>query len=171
MAIIYDFHKSKGELGMRVYSTVFDVAEYFLSKTSMSHKRLQKLVYYAYVWTLTLLNDDEEALDNKLFHGSFEAWVHGPVCPTLYHHYKVYGWDDIPKISNFNKTFASEVLDILNQVWDAYGNYSGNDLEYITHQEQPWINARKGLSPFDSSDADIEDTSIYKFYNKIGQEG
>lgn len=30
------------------------VAQYFLSKESMSLKKLQKLVYYAYGWTLAL---------------------------------------------------------------------------------------------------------------------
>ena len=55
---------------------VEDVANYFLSKKSMSPKKLQKIVYYAYGWTLALLNEDIKALDNRLFNEPIEAWIH-----------------------------------------------------------------------------------------------
>ena len=65
--------------------TVFDVADWFLGKDSMSPKKLQKIVYYAYAWVLTLMNESENDLDIKLFDSRIEAWVHGPVIPELYH--------------------------------------------------------------------------------------
>lgn len=72
------------------------VAQYFLSKESMSLKKLQKLVYYAYGWTLALLNESLENMEYHLFPNRIEAWVHGPTIPDLYHKYKSYGWNDIP---------------------------------------------------------------------------
>ena len=50
--------------------TYDEVADWFLSKGEgkISPKKLQKLVYYAYAWTLTLLNDSAEKLTNKLFY-------------------------------------------------------------------------------------------------------
>lgn len=36
---------------------VTDIVNFFLSRSSMSPKKLQKLLYYAYAWTLSLLND------------------------------------------------------------------------------------------------------------------
>ena len=53
------------------------VAQYFLSKESMSLKKLQKLVYYAYGWTLALLNESLENMEYHLFPNRIEAWVHG----------------------------------------------------------------------------------------------
>ena len=63
---------------------VSKVANFYLSKQSMSPKKLQKILYYAYAWTLALLNDDEEHLNNRLFDSKFEAWVHGPVLPEVF---------------------------------------------------------------------------------------
>ena len=71
--------------------TVFEVANFFLSKESMSPKKLQKLVYYAYAWTLAILNEDELNIDYTLFDEPLQAWVHGPVCPDLYYDHKCYG--------------------------------------------------------------------------------
>ena len=49
--------------------TFKDVAKWFLAKGNkdISPKKLQKLVYYAYAWTLTLLNNSSDDLENKLF--------------------------------------------------------------------------------------------------------
>ena len=84
--------------------TVDNVADYFLSKESMSPKKLQKLVYYGYAWTIALLNDTAEDIHFKLFESDIEAWVHGPVVPELYQKYKDFGWHDIPKVENFDES-------------------------------------------------------------------
>lgn len=49
------------------------IAKWFLSKESMSPKKIQKLVYYAYSWYLTLMNDSVEYLNNKLFDEEIKA--------------------------------------------------------------------------------------------------
>ena len=69
--------------------TVLDVAQWFLAKEPMTHKKLQKLCYYAQAWHLALLNE-------PLFNENVEAWIHGPVIPALYAKYADYGWSDIP---------------------------------------------------------------------------
>ena len=143
------------------------VADYYLSKSEMSPKKLQKILYYAYSWTLALLNERVDDLSFKLFDDQIEAWVHGPVVPYIYHKYKEYGWGNIPKLSNYNKNnFPEDVLDILEQVWTAYGDFSGNELESITHKEDPWIIARKGCSVSSPSSTPISDIIIFEYYNK-----
>lgn len=142
------------------------VAEYYLSKSAMSPKKLQKILYYAYSWTLALLNETVDDLSFRLFDDKFEAWVHGPVVPRIYHKYKDYGWDDIPKINNYNRSdFSGDVLDVLEQVWTVYGGFSANELESITHKEDPWIIARKGCSASSPSCSPISDTVIFDYYN------
>lgn len=143
------------------------VVDFFLSKSSMSPKKLQKLLYYAYAWTVALTNDKVDELNNKLFDDRIEAWVHGPVVPSIYGRYKSFGWYDIPKNEQVEENvFSGEVLDILNQVWDVYGDYSGNDLEQISHKETPWIEARKGVPAYASSNNVITDESMFIFYNE-----
>ena len=148
--------------------TYDEVADWFLSKGEgkISPKKLQKLVYYAYAWTLTLLNDSAENLTNKLFDdGRFEAWVHGPVIHGLYSEYSEYGFNNISK-SKTRPTFTEDIEDVLNQVWDVYGKYNADQLESMTHQESPWKNARKDLSPLDSSSNFISDKDIFNCYIK-----
>ena len=117
--------------------SIYEVARYFLSKESMSHKKLQKLCYYAQAWFLANYGF-------VLFPNRFEAWVHGPVSPDLYSRYRGWGWECIPKYMqqiNFNDD-ASRVF--LEQVYDTYGCYDADSLERITHTELPWKNARVG---------------------------
>lgn len=117
---------------------IYSVARYFLSKESMSHKKLQKLCYYAQAWYLA--NFKEILVPNR-----FEAWAHGPVCPDLYNYYRDWGWEQIPKWKSgvtFNDDNTSCFLD---EVFNVYGDYDADTLEVITHREEPWQRARHGL--------------------------
>lgn len=144
-----------------------DVVDFFLSKASMSPKKLQKLLYYAYGWTLALLNENADEIHNRLFEDPIEAWIHGPVIPSVYVQFKEYGWNNIPQKMDFDESiFPFEVLDVLNQVWDVYGSYSGNQLEAFSHREDPWIQARKGLSSEESSHVQLSDRVIFEYFNK-----
>lgn len=154
------------EVDIRMYS-IDDISNFYLSKKSMSPKKLQKILYYAYSWTLAIFNDCVEELDFKLFNEPIEAWVHGPVVPCIYQKYKSYGWGDIPKSTMCNNyTIPNEIVEILDQVWDVYGEFSGNQLEAFTHSETPWIIARIGCSLTSPSHNVISDIEIFKYYNK-----
>lgn len=121
--------------------TCLDVAEYFLSKSEVdagdviTNLKLQKLVYYAQGFSLAINN-------RPLFNGQIRAWQHGPVCPELYHHYKAYGAMGIPVPENvdFSK-FSSEDIELLDEVYDVYGQFSAWKLRNMTHEEDPWKNA------------------------------
>lgn len=117
--------------------SIFSVADYFLSKDSMSHKKLQKLCYFAQAWYLA--NYGRPLVPNR-----FEAWVHGPVSPDLYSKYRGWGWEEIPQ-SNLPVCFDDPAItSFLDQVYDVYGDYDADRLETITHNEEPWLRARKG---------------------------
>ena len=143
------------------------IAKWFLSKESMSPKKIQKLVYYAYSWYLTLMNDSVDYLNNKLFDEKIKAWVHGPVVNSIYQEYKDYKFNEVPKQEIDENEFDEDTLDVLNQVWDVYGQYNANELESITHQEEPWIIARGDLSPLENSYDSIDDRVIFEYY--LGQ--
>lgn len=146
------------------YYNLEDVIDWFLARDYMSPKKLQKLLYYAYAWTITLQNEDTENLENKLFDEKFEAWVHGPVIPSVYQEYRKYGYNNITERPEENVVFDEEIEDILNQVWTEYGHYTGNQLESITHQEDPWKIARGDCSPLERCNTIISDESIFNYY-------
>ncbi|GIN46807.1 Panacea domain-containing protein [Bacillus paralicheniformis] len=143
---------------------VESVAQWFLAKEAMTPKKLQKILYYAYSWFLTLENENADELENRLFEEEFEAWVHGPVIHKVYDHYRHKGYQEIEKFEGELPVFDSDTEEILEQVWSVYGQYNGNQLETLTHQESPWIKAREGYQPLDRCRNIIDDQDIFECY-------
>ncbi len=138
---------------------IHTLAEWFLAKESMTHKKLQKICYYGVAWGWALLNSSIIE-DDK-----FEAWVHGPVAPKLYRAYKDCGWNDIPL--GKTKVVPNAIKELLEAVWLTYGDKSGNELEALSHSERPWRQARKGLPDEARSTEPISPAVMRKFYNSI----
>jgi uncharacterized phage-associated protein len=124
-------------------ATSFDVAKYFLAMTDpevgdlISNLKLQKLVYYAQGFSLAINGE-------PLFDGTIEAWDHGPVVRDLYHEYKKFGPDPIPPEENLEEVkqrFTSDQLELLEDVFYVYGQFSAWKLRNMTHEEPPWENA------------------------------
>ena len=150
-----------------IKADITDVADWFLLKGNMSNKKIQKLCYYAEAWSLTLL--DQDIAD----HSEFEAWVHGPVNRTLYQIFDGYGWN-LLTITNYEEVksrlellFSPEQVEVLEAVWDTYGEYGADQLEALTHTERPWLEQRTGLGKFESSHNVISSTTMKEYYNSI----
>ena len=145
---------------------IHSVANYFRScvdesaGASITHLKLQKLCYYAQAWHLVFNG-------KPLFKEEFQAWVHGPACPDLWHVYKDFNWYGIPRSDCDPGIFSEEQIETLQAVWDAYGQYDGKYLEELTHQEQPWINARRGYDPGDKCTNIITHNSMVEYYSTL----
>jgi len=168
--------------------TAEQVADYFLrlvdedSGDSISNLKLQKLVYYAQAWHLAITGE-------PLFTDRIEAWVHGPVVPSLYSKYKVFGWEPIRPLATlqiFNRSpvavrkeweaaplprpdtplpnIDAQTQEILDDVWDAYGQFTAKRLEELTHDEDPWKDLREGCKPGDASNAVISTEAMRAYY-------
>jgi uncharacterized phage-associated protein len=132
----------------------FDVAKYFLAQSSedagdlISNLKLQKLVYYAQGFSLALNR-------RPLFNEQIEAWLHGPVVPDLYHVYKAFGSGHIPHPEEFDlDTFTAEERELLDEVYEFYGQYSAWRLRQLTHDETPWRESyREGSNQVISQDS------------------
>ena len=144
--------------------SVFDIAEWFLHKEKMTHKKLQKLCYYAYAWNYTLKG-------TQLFNNTkFQAWVHGPVSPELYRKYAGNGWNELSP-SAIKPFIDKTTEEVLNSVWDTYGDLTGNSLEALTHSEPPWIKMRFGLRSDQASDRELNDEDVKLYYSSIYEGG
>lgn len=137
---------------------VIEVAEFFLTKQSMTNKKIQKLCYYAQAWYYALYN-------KKLFEEKIEAWVHGPVCPVLYREYADYGYKEIPKL-NKKIDMQENEISLLNQIYDIYGKFDGDELEILTHRERPWIEARDGIDYRKPSNNEILPQNMGKYFRE-----
>jgi uncharacterized phage-associated protein len=145
-------------------TTATQIADFFINFSQnhgdcTTNLKLQKLVYYAQAWNIALY-------DEALFEEDFEAWVHGPVCPSLYSRFKKYRWNAISeevKKPELSDKVQEHLLDII----DAYGVHSGYELEQMTHKEKPWVEAR-GNTPLDEiSTAIITKNSMKEYYSAV----
>ena len=158
------------KMAIRSQPTIIDVAAWFLLKEAMTHKKLQKLCYYAEAWSEALLDEP------ICYDCDFEAWVHGPVNVTLWNKMKPFGWniieitDPLETKEELKGKFDSDREDILTQVWSEYGTYTANDLECFTHQEKPWLEQREGLGPFETCTNKILVQTMKDFYGAIADE-
>ena len=59
---------------------------------------------------------------------------------------------------------SNEEIEFLDSVVTLYGSKSQNQLIFMTHSEQPWVEQREGLSPFDYSNREISLDTMYSYY-------
>lgn len=137
---------------------IFALARAFLSISSMTHKKLQKLCYYAKAWYLAIY-------DRNLINEPFEAWVHGAVQPELYQRYRIYGFSEIPKEMD-TSNIPEEYLSFAKEVYVAYGHLSGDDLEHINHSERPWLEARGSCKPWENCNNVISEVTMKEYYRE-----
>lgn len=150
---------------------IYEVAKWFLHTEPMTHKKLQKLLYFSYGIYLSQNNDDPTNLTNLLFENKFEAWVHGPVDPKIYSLYKNNGINLLFLENIEIVSFSQNILNALNKTLEIYGKYSADELENISHNQTPWKNARKGLMPIEPSTNLLSDVDIFLTFKKILLEG
>ena len=140
--------------------SVFDIADWFLKKGNMTQKKLQKMCYYAQAWCYALNG-------YRLMNSDFQAWIHGPVSPALYEKFRRFGYDTIKIKGNVNIELDKQDEELLEDVWETYGDRTGNALEALTHREAPWIEARKGYSENERCTVVISPESMKRYYTSI----
>ncbi|MDD6435039.1 MAG: DUF4065 domain-containing protein [Clostridiales bacterium] len=140
--------------------SVFDIANWFLTKGPMTQKKMQKLCYYAQAWCYALKGF-------RLMDTDFQAWVHGPVSPALWERFKSFGYDPICIKGNIDFAISDEDLKLLEDVWDTYGDSTGNALEMLSHRELPWIEARRGYDPEERCTVVISPNTMASYYKSI----
>jgi uncharacterized phage-associated protein len=103
----------------------------------ISNLKLQKLVYYAQGFYSAIF-------DKPLFKNEISAWAHGPVVPSLYHDYKYCGSNRIPAPVDFDRSsLTQDEFELVEEVFEVFGQYSAWKLRNMTHEESPWLNHEK----------------------------
>ena len=142
---------------------VFDVAAYILQKMEpMTTMKLQKLVYYSQAWSLVW---DEE----PLFEENIEAWANGPVVRELFDYHR--GMYEISTMPIGNLRLLNEIQrETVDAVLEYYGDKPAQWLIELTHMEDPWIEARKGLLPLERGNRVIPLDTMADYYSSLPAE-
>lgn len=143
-------------------ATLFDVAKYITEQTGeVSAMKLQKLMYYAQAWNLVW---EEEAL----FPNDFQAWANGPVLPTLYARHRGMFKVDASLFSEANSANLTEAeRGNVDKVLAFYGDKTAQWLSNLTHQENPWLEARGEMPVGASSEAIIPQAALHEYYSSL----
>lgn len=126
------------------------VANAFLWKkrgASLSHMKLQKLVFFVHAWSLAI-NGKPGVTESP------EAWQYGPVFSSLYHELKSYGSRGVTEYLTEYSPAAQKMValvpnhqdgefwSLFDRVLERYGNFSAVDLSALTHEPgSPWDRA------------------------------
>ena len=142
---------------------VFDIAAYILERMgAMTTMKLQKLVYYSQAWSLVW---DEK----PLFEENIEAWANGPVVRDLFDYHR--GMYEISSMPIGNSRLLNQVQqETIDAVLDYYGNKSSQWLIELTHMEDPWVQARKGLLPLERGNRVIPLDTMADYYSSLPAE-
>ena len=139
---------------------VFDVAAYILEKVgTMTTMKLQKLIYYSQAWSLVW---DEK----PLFEEGIEAWANGPVVKDLFDYHR--GMYEISAMPIGNPRLLNQAQqETVDVVLEYYGDKSAQWLIQLTHMEDPWIQARKGLPPLERGNKIIPLDTMADYYSSL----
>ena len=155
-----------------------DVATYcglVLLKEGMtvSPLKLQKMLYYIQAWMMVFFDRQ------LLFDDEPQAWVNGPVYPTVYERFKSISRYDMMSRNDFvlegsitegidslekRLGLSESQFDVLHKLIAIYGSKNQDQLVFMTHCEDPWSIARGDLGPFENSDNLISFEDMYSFY-------
>ncbi len=101
----------------------------------LTNMQLQKLVYIAHGYCLAKLRQ-------PLFHNNIHAFEWGPVIPNLYKTLRRYGAGEVKDHILTNEppiAENSQEMEIIKEVWEEYGQFSGLELSDLTHRQgSPW---------------------------------
>jgi uncharacterized phage-associated protein len=139
---------------------VHDVAAYILQRNGpMTAMKLQKLVYYSQAWSLVW---DEQ----PMFPERIEAWANGPVVRELYEgHRGLFRVSDWPQGDSGSLT--PDARETIDAVLAFYGDKSAQWLSDLTHKEDPWRNARRGIDPGIPSFREITTADMAEYYGSL----
>ncbi len=110
-----------------------------------------------------------------MFPEDCRAWVHGPVYPEVYDLFRDFKYDPIDDarfvmLNSSADALTDEEKGVIELVINTFGMYGGKTLEKITHNEEPWRNARRGYGEGSPSNEILRKESIQKYYERIEAE-
>ena len=101
-------------------------------------------MYYVQGFHLAVFNE-------PLFDEEIEAWMYGPVVPTVYEYFQNNGNKGIEPTGEI-LILPDEVEQLFDEVMHVFGQYSAIGLMNLTHNEMPWKNTPEGKGHIISKD-------------------
>ena len=139
--------------------TIYDCANLFIEQNhkkaypKMTHSKLQKLVYYAYIYYLV-------STGKRLFETNFVAGMYGPYSEELYEKYRDFKREKNEIVEWESYHLHGYEQEILYIILESYGKLSSYQLSYVNFRDNAWKQARKGLQHWESGHNLITDAIV-----------
>ena len=144
--------------------SAIEVARYFAHIAAnyeepehLTNLHIQKFLYYAQGFHLAMHSGD------PLFSEAIEAWPFGPVVPEVYEVYKVHGKGPVVTEPIDPQDHAPEIRELLEAVYETYGQFAAWKLTAMTHGEPPWKRTPSGQ--------EISYQLLREFFEKLVEAG
>ena len=146
---------------LRVIANIFEELE------EVTPFMLQKLLYF--------IQGVYSALYGRpIYEEDCRAWIHGPVYPEVYDLFRDFKYNPIDDarfalLEGTEDALTDDEKRVIDLVVNTFGMYGGKVLEKITHNEDPWMEARKGYGDSIPSSELLPKERIMKYYILINQ--
>ena len=154
---------------------LFSVSEKMLGAIAYVFEKLEEVTPLMLQKLLYFIQGVYSALYGKpVFAEDCRAWIHGPVYPEVYELFRDFKYNPIDdaRFALLGETagvLTEEEKRVIEFVANTFGMYSGKVLERITHNEEPWKNARKGYGDSIPSSEIVPKESIMKYYVAVNR--
>lgn len=128
---------------------------------------LQKLLYF--------IQGIYSALYGKpIFAEDCRAWAHGPVYPEVYNLFRDFKFNPVDDarfalLEGTEAALTENEKRVIDLVASTLGMYGAKTLEKITHNENPWLEARKEYGDAVPSGEILKKERIMKYYIEINR--
>ena len=146
---------------LRVIAYVFDRME------EVTPLMLQKLLYF--------IQGIYSALyEEPIFEEDCRAWIHGPVYSDVFKLFRDFKYNPIEDarfalLEGKEDLLTTKEKHVVDLVVNTFGMYGGKTLERITHNEEPWIEAREGYGDNIPSSQILPKEKIRNYYIAVNQ--
>lgn len=118
----------------------------------ITHLQLQKITYFIFGY---LIREGHELITEQLYADEqFQAWLYGPVIPSIYEEFKKY--KSMPILHEGQRFNDIDSLSTVNEVILNLINHDVFDLVNVSHKHQFWkdnetliLNNKKPTYPYD----------------------
>ncbi|MBS5062703.1 MAG: DUF4065 domain-containing protein [Hungatella hathewayi] len=143
------------------------IAYIFEQAEEMTPLALQKILYFIQGIYMVLF-------EKPLYPEDCHAWVHGPVYEDVYYLFRDFKYNPIDDnrfvlFRGKSKSLAVDEKNVIDLVMKTFGIYSGKVLESITHNEKPWVEARRGYGLDEASHVVIEKEDMKRYFKEVSE--
>ncbi len=155
--------------------SLFSVSDKMLRVIAYVFKKLEEVTPLMLQKQLYFIQGIYSALYGRpIFGEDCRAWIHGPVYPEVYDLFRDFKYNPIDDarfalLEGTEGALTEDEKRVVELVVNTFGIYGGKVLEKITHNEEPWLEARKGYDDSIPSSALLPKERIMQYYIAVNR--